>query len=200
MNLSNSDVSGMSQWQRAVYMRHKALEKAGKDLSRVPQGFLQSCESAQAFSLYKSIELEIEPLGSRNTLFKHADVLFCDRGDSATEHGRHYLESMRRAIYQQFKLAGRQSRRSASSEGTRLRNEVRLMKELLSETQKSMLAQSTAYVKLLQELGCITKESQIGEPGTRRLLNLLNSHDEMFSHIFDPTAFDGVRPNNVRGM
>lgn len=200
MRKTADEVKSMTRWQRAVYMRYTALEKASKDLSSVPQGFLKACMSAQAFSLYENRELEIEPLGSRNTLFKHADILFRGSTASASDEGRRYLESMRKTILQKFKVAGQHTRRSTSSEVARLRHELQLAKELLDATQKCMLAQSTAYVKLLQELGAIARDSQIEELGTRRLVNLLNRHDEMFSGLFDPMVFDNARPDNVRGM
>lgn len=192
------DPFDLNKWQRAVDMRHKALERAAKDLSAVPIDFLRACASAQTFASYTSGSLGIEALGSRNTLFKHADSLFGDCIESAEDSGRQYLESLRRAVHQQFKLAEPGAR--GDTKDDRLKAELQSVKEILTMTQKSMLAQSTAYVKLLKEVGVMANDSRIGELSQRRLLNLLNSHDEMFSDIFGPAAFDGVRPDNVRGI
>lgn len=194
------DPLDMNKWQRAVYMRHKALERAVQDLSVVPVDFLRACASAEAFASYTSAPLEIEALGSRNTLFKHADSLFGDRIESAADSGRHYLESLRRAVHQQFKLAEPGTRGNSLTKEDRLKTELQSLKEILTMTQKSMLAQSTAYVKLLKEIAVLSNDGRSGELSQRRLLNLLNRHDEMFSDIFGPAAFDGVRPDNVRGI
>ncbi|WP_426336994.1 hypothetical protein ACN9MY_06205 [Pseudoduganella sp. R-31] len=189
----------LTKWQRAVRMRYVALERAARDMANVPQEFLRACRSAEAFAKFENEAMKIEPIGSRNTLFKHADDLLSAFSEPNGCTGRQYLDSFRRRIYKAY-ISQQQKRRGAGSELDKLRYRLGDMEHLLSSTQKAMLAQSTAYVALLKEVAAISKDTRIGEIYMRRLTNLLNEHDEKFAKIFSPAIFATLRPDNVSSM
>lgn len=195
-----ANAADMSKWQRAVLMRQQVLCRALNDMGSVPIDFLKACKSAAALAKFKSDTLEIEALGSRNTLFKHSDTLFAQGADFGRGPGRKYLEELRLQVYKQFIASGKTGNRRRVRDVDRIRADEREVKALLINTQKTMLAQSSAYVSLLKEVRGVAKDDRIGEFCMRRLMNILNSHDEKFSDLFGPEVFDDIRPDNVRGI
>lgn len=100
----------LTKWQRAVRMRYVALERAARDMANVPQEFLRACRSAEAFAKFENEAMKIEPIGSRNTLFKHADDLLSAFSEPNGCTGRQYLDSFRRRIYKAY-ISQQQKRR-----------------------------------------------------------------------------------------
>ncbi|SHN44734.1 hypothetical protein SAMN05192549_12517 [Duganella sacchari] len=194
-----SQSGDLTKWQRAVRMRHMALERAARDMGNVPLAFLSACRSADAFAKFENAAMEIEAIGSRNTLFKHADDLLSSFAQLNGCTGRQYLDNFRRRIYKAY-LATPKKRQGKASEVDKLRHRFGELEHLLSNTQKAMVAQSTAYVALLSDVAAISRDSRIGELSSRRLSNLLNEHDEKFAKIFAPEVFATLRPDNVTSI
>jgi len=155
---------------------------------------IQACASAVKLAALDAPELGITVLGSRNTLFKYANILLADRLGKNGERGWPYLDSLRRDVYQN---GSSQKQCTSREEKT---SQLSTLKRHLNETQIMMLAQSNAYVSLLTRVAAIARSSEIDALVSKRLLNLLNDHDETFGGLFAPNVIQQARPKNVRGI
>jgi len=179
----------------SIYSRCEALQQALKSIKTAPRELIEACDSAVDLAALELIEKGITRLGSRNTLFKYADLLLTHLKTPDGESGWKYLDWLRQEV--KAAAAKQIDRRSKTARQARTTERHEQMGDELSALQVTMTLQTKAYLWLIKELSGVAA-SRATEPATRqRLLNLLNNHDELFGHLFSPEFDADVRPSNV---
>jgi hypothetical protein len=184
----------LTEHELSVMARLDALEGVIQGKRKATHALIQGCCSTVKFATLDDPDTGITPLGSRNTLFKHADRLLGDRVGENGERGWAYLNSLRIAVHEK----GNAQRESTAK--LKRTDQLSSLKRHLNETQALMLAQSTAYVSLIARVSAIAHLTDIDPLISKRLLNLLNDHDETFGDLFTPGVVQRTRPDNVRGI
>lgn len=173
----------------SVAARAIALEEVMQGRRKASGNLVLACRSTVRLAALSEPSLGITPLGSRNTLFKYANALLNDKKGPNGEVGWKYLDFLRISVYQSYR-----SVEEAASSPPRDAS----LKKYLDETQRAMLAQSTAYVSLIRRVRALARSNDVDALVAKRMLNLLNDHDDVFGGVFSPSVVELVRPNNVR--
>ncbi|MBE1426465.1 hypothetical protein H4684_003131 [Desulfomicrobium macestii] len=168
----------------SVFARHEALKQAIKSIKTAPKALTTACNSSVALASLDLPEIGICRLGSRNTLFKYSDILFSDHYTPNGETGWKYIDWLRNEVKD---LAKKEAlARNKKSRELIMAEKLNRAQQELSALQRTMMAQTKAYLWILKEVFGLSKSHTIDDSTKHRLKNLITNHDELFGDLFTP--------------
>ena len=182
----------------SIRARYAALKQAVHDKDCAVPALISGCRTATSFQLLDLPDLGIHRIGSRNTMVKYANRVLAGPDSAQSDTGWHTLDSLRKAVRK--KHLATENPRSVSARNKRLAQAQEALRMKLDQSERLMLAQSKAYLWLLQELRGLALSQNLDSRARDRLRLLLHTHEEVFGRIFESDAIGHVREANIVEM